>query len=490
METKKKIWLILMIAVSAISVIPLLRISFYNHPCADDFNYSILTYHAWQEKHSVWELLKAAWTTSADFWNSWQGLYASAFVLALQPSIFGETYYALTGVATIGVNYVCNLIFAEYVLHKKLHASRLEAAAFAFLASMLMVQWLPSAVEGIYWFNGAMNYTFFFGVMMLLVTGMISLHTFGRGGMAYLLKTIGTLALGIVLVGGNHVTAFMGILFGVGSCAMAAVLKKKKILLGNSVVLLGMLTGFFMNISSPGTANRQSCFENRPGFFGTVRMAISGGIHYIDVWIGLPVMICMVLMLPFVLSAVRRIRRETGYTFRYPLAVFIGSVAWICLMFCPPLYAMGVTGAQRLLNVVYFSFIWLMFVNEFYLCGWIDAKINLSGEAGREQGSITFPKSTILTGLILAIGLWLGCYGTSTAYKANVEIATGEARAYSDQAAERYETYLESSGGDVRVEGFWSKPELLYFDDITLDENDWRNISLRDYYELNSVALK
>lgn len=489
METKKKIWLILIIAVSAISVIPLLRISFYNHPCADDFNYSILTYHVWQENHSVWELLKTAWTTSVNFWNSWQGLYASAFILALQPSIFGESYYVLTGWLAIGMIYVSNLIFAEYVLCKKLQSTRLEAAAFAFLASMLMMQWLPDAVEGIYWFNGTMNYTFFFGVMMLLVTGIISLHTF-RAWRSYLLKTIVTLVLGIVLVGGNHVTALMGILFGIGSCVMAAVLKEKKTLSGNIVVLLGMLVGFYVNVSSPGTQNRQSCFENRPGFFGTIRLAVSWGTHYIDAWLGLAVIICMVLMLPFVLSAVRSIRRETGYAFRYPLAVLIGSVAWICLMFCPPLYAMGGTGEGRLINVIYFSFIWLMFVNEFYLCGWVDAKINLSSGAGAEQESISFPKGTILAGLILAIGLWLGCYGTSTAYKANVEIATGEAKAYSDQAAERYETYLESAGKDVRVEGFWSKPELLYFDDITLDENDWRNISLRDYYELKSVALK
>ena len=170
---------VVLIVISVITVIPLLKLGVYDHPCADDFGYSIQTYQVWQETHSVGELIKTAWSTSIRFWHTWQGLYISAFVLALQPAIFGEAYYALTVWLTVGTIYGANLIFAEYVLHYKLKGSALGAMALAFTMSMVMVQWIPSAVQGLYWYNGAMNYTFFYGIFLLLIIGEISLHTAG-----------------------------------------------------------------------------------------------------------------------------------------------------------------------------------------------------------------------------------------------------------------------------------------------------------------------
>ena len=139
---------VVLIVISVITVIPLLKLGVYDHPCADDFGYSIQTYQVWQETHSVGELIKTAWSTSIRFWHTWQGLYISAFVLALQPAIFGEAYYALTVWLTVGTIYGANLIFAEYVLHYK-KGSAFRAMALAFTMSMVMVQWIPSAIRGL-----------------------------------------------------------------------------------------------------------------------------------------------------------------------------------------------------------------------------------------------------------------------------------------------------------------------------------------------------
>ena len=76
-------------------------------------------------------------------------------------------------------------------------------------------------------------------------------------------------------------------------------------------------------------------------------------------WMGLAVIVTAVLLLPVLLSMVTKIRGQYGFSFRYPLLVFVLSVAWLCAMFCPPIYAMGTPGDVRLTNVVYFSFVWL-----------------------------------------------------------------------------------------------------------------------------------
>lgn len=95
---KNVLYSAVLITLVLISLIPLIRLCKYNHPSADDFSYSFRTYHEWSESHSLLKVLKEAINTSIYYYNNWQGLYSSAFFLALQPSIFGEEYYALTGV--------------------------------------------------------------------------------------------------------------------------------------------------------------------------------------------------------------------------------------------------------------------------------------------------------------------------------------------------------------------------------------------------------
>ncbi len=488
MRDRKKIlsavWAVVLIGISVLTVIPLLKLGIYDHPSADDFNYSIQTYRVWQETHSLGKVIGAAWSTSIRFWHTWQGLYASAFVLALQPAIFGETYYALTVWLTVGTLYVSNLIFVEYVLHHKLRVSALSAMALAFAMSMVMVQWLPSAVQGFYWYNGAMNYTFFYGVLLLLIVGQISFYT-PRKWWQYTIKVLATLFLGVILMGGNHVTALCGLMTGILACILAFLRKKRQPVIASLIVGAGMLTGFLINVCSPGTSVRQAYFTDRPGFFGTIAIAVKTGILSINDWLGLGLFVCVAGMLPLAMATAKKVSAERGYAFRYPLAVFVASVAWICMMFCPPVYATGGTGEGRLWNVIYFVFVLLVFINEFYLCGWLCAGSHMENLPQNEEQK---PVARAAAGAVLAAGLIILCLYDSSSYIARMEMRYEQAQGYSVQADQRVELYLNSAGGDVTVPAYTTQPELLYFDDITGDAADWRNVSVRDYYGLNSVV--
>ena len=63
----------------------------------------------------------------------------------------------------------------------------------------------------------------------------------------------------------------------------------------------------------------------------------------IDAWMGLAVILSFVLLLPFLLRAGRRIVKQTGFSFPYPLLVLAASAGFCCAMLCPPIYAMGTT---------------------------------------------------------------------------------------------------------------------------------------------------
>ena len=58
------------------------------------------------------------------------------------------------------------------MLHRKLGMGRLEAAAFGFMMSALMLQWIPSAVQGIYWYNGATHYVLMESIFFFALTAL------------------------------------------------------------------------------------------------------------------------------------------------------------------------------------------------------------------------------------------------------------------------------------------------------------------------------
>lgn len=488
-ENKKKAYLWIVILAAVLTLIPLLLLSRYDHPNGDDYAYAYRTFHVWRETGSVWAVIREAAATSAEFYNKWQGLYASAFILALEPGIFGEKYYALTGILMLVIIYGSNLVFSMYILHHKLKASRLEGAAFGCMASFLMVQWMPSSLQGLYWYNGAMNYGFFYGVLLLMICAAIRLAE-EQGRFRNVKNVIAASLLALILAGGNHVTAFMGILFLTGMLVWGAVRKEKRLMVRSLVVFFFMMAGFVFNITSPGTKIRQANFEDSQGIIWTIWNAVRSGLHAIDQWLGLEMLVGMLLMLPFVFLIVRRIRVESGFRFRYPFLVFVLSVGWVCAMLCPPLYAMGGIGDGRLLNLVYFFFVLLLFLNEFYVCGWIVEKFAEQASDGEKSEAGELSNIWIAVNLVLAAGLCIGCGDSAASYQASVLLNTGEAAQYSREANERYDILYAAKGQDVKVKAYTVQPWMLYLDDITEDAGDWRNQYVEKYFELESVVVE
>lgn len=480
-DKKQKLFLWCVMIFAAVTILPLLIISLYNHPSADDFAYAVETHMVWKSTRNIFLVIIEAVKTSIGYWNRWQGLYTSAFLLALEPGIFGEQYYRITGFLTIGTILIGNLVFCLYILHKRLETTKLTAAAFGMITAFLMLHWMPSAVEGLYWYNGAMNYTFFYGILLILTCVILSLCQ-EQSKRALVLKSILGIILAFALSGGNHVTAFAGLLVVAGVLGFCVILKKRSYVIRVGIVLVFEAAGFLLNILSPGTKVRSGAFEESKGVFWTIRNAVRYLLDRIDDWLSLALVVCIVIMLPFVFQCVRKIREEKKFEFRYPLLVFIASVGFLTAMCCPSYYAMGAIGAGRLVNIVYFVFIMLAFVNTFYICGWLDSKFAF--------GDFAWNCNWTLTVLLLCFGMIAGCYENAAGYIAWESVSTGEALAYSLEADARYNVYIHSEGQDVEVPAFTFYPQLLYYEDITEEPEDWRNLQVEEYYRLNSVIRK
>lgn len=119
-------------------------------PSSDDYGYAIWTHQAWESSHSLLEVIKQAVFTSKHFWNQWQGLYSSAFILAFMPNIFGEGAYAVTAFITIASVVAGNTVFVKAFSRKVLKADRVETCIVVVVINLLILQWMPSTVDAFY----------------------------------------------------------------------------------------------------------------------------------------------------------------------------------------------------------------------------------------------------------------------------------------------------------------------------------------------------
>ena len=151
------------------SLYPLINLAFFSRPCVDDFAYSYITHnYVASGDWNVFGLIAKAIETDVKFYNTWQGLYSSAFLLSLQPGIFGEGYYCIGMFILLLFSYLSILYFVSSLLDLlKIKVNKYLLSMFLFV---MIIQALPNALSGLYWFNGAYNYMPFFFLILLNVS--------------------------------------------------------------------------------------------------------------------------------------------------------------------------------------------------------------------------------------------------------------------------------------------------------------------------------
>ena len=484
----QNVYCYLFIGAVLISFIPLITVGMYNRASADDFNYTEITFHVWNESHSIIELLKAAVATTIEFWKTWQGLYSSAFLLSLQPGIFGSEYYAATGIIMLILIVGSAVLFSIYILKRLFSRKTLEAVTVGFAMSFLMVQYMPSSVEGVYWFNGAINYGFFYAYLLFHICVLIELQRTAsarKKSLVFVLCLVNVFILG----GGNHVIALMSILSAV-VVTIICLIKDKRLNYLNIIIFLSSIGFLSLNISSPGTKIRAIAIGGeslgKVNVFWAVFRSMWESMRNISDWFGFKELVFIILLLPILSELTGYIRNRYNFQFKYPLMVIIGSVAWLSIMYCPPFYALGRSGADRLINIVYYSYVLLVFVDAVYLIGWMQNFVRKECFSKLQITNGVF-FSTII---VLIFALFFANVLDTWCFEALKELYTGEAAEYAEQYDERDEYLANSEGLDVTVSSFEAKPKMLYFDDIVEDEEDWKNEAVSVYYKLKSIKIE
>ena len=459
----------------ALLLIPLLLLSFYSAPAADDFSYGAPAHRAWVESGSVFAALWAALLKVWESFFGWQGTYSAIFLMAIQPAVFSESLYWMTAFIMLASLLAGTFAFCRAFFSRLLGLDKHLADIIAAVLLLLSTQLLPSPVQGFYWFNGSVYYVLFHGLMLLaLALGMVLVKG-GGGKWALPLLCL----LGFVLGGGNYVTALSCCILWFFAEGLLFITKGEwKKLLAPGLVLLA---GFALSILAPGNAVRQESqwFASRDPV-EAVLLSFKSCIDYSADWLGLPVLGSLCFLALLVLPCVVK----TDFKFRFPGLVTAFSYCLVSAMFCPPIYAMGNVGEERILNIIYFAWLLALAVNLVWWLGWLCRR-----RAARENRLRPAVLALACAALLLGFALPVFSGGSYSSLLALSSLRSGEARAWHDCALRRFEVLNDETVSHARIEPYPSQPYLLFYSDIVDDPQAWENLDMASFYGKDSVSF-
>ena len=480
---------ILLLAGLAAVLIPMLVIAGYNVPCADDFSYGGLTHSAWEQSHSLLAVLaKAAQTVNLNYFG-WQGTYSAVFAFSLQPAVFGEQWCPLTTFIMLislcgGIAFLFDVVFRRI-----LNAAWYQTGIAVTIVLAVCTQFLPSPVQAFYWYNGSVYYTFFFGISLVLYAKILTYIRLPDAELSpakRIPRLLSLSVLSVIIAGTNYVTALTTAI--VYTCVLALMLIRKKYsCLSLLVPFCVFIVGFIVSAAAPGNSVRQAAYQDRPSALASVFLSFESALKYAHHWLTPSLVLLVIFLAPLLYKVTAR----TSYSYSHPLLVLSGSFCLFAAMFCPSIYAMGNEGPERLLNIIYFAFVILLILDLSYVLGWC-------GRAAERRGLCVKTEKTdrpvypVPFLLVIVLFFVLSCKFAESNYTSSSalwEVLQGEAGTYHDTAMERLELLNDDSLQDVVLPRYSVKPWLLYFDDVTTDPADWRNIAVSNYYQKNSVVL-
>ena len=458
----QKRWLRRFALLTGVLLLPVLVLAVFARPSADDFIYAART-HAVVQQYGLDlpRLLQAAWDTNVYYYENWQGLYVSGFTLAFQPAIFGNKYYGATLVCVLLPLFFCLYGLARCVVLRLDPAQRRLPWALALLLTFAFIEGMPAPVEGLYWFNGAMNYLPYFSLTVL------------NAGLAF------------ALCFADKLPTRRKFFYAAAGCVCSFVI-------GGGHQVAGLLNVLVLLLAVALCAVHRRNFWQVPAL--AAAMAGLAAMEWIR-WLDVP-LLCLLALLVLPLLHLTRSAVLSDQVFRHP---WLGAAVTFVLMWAMiflPSYTMGGIGAGRLLNVVWMTFVQGLAATEFLLLGWLERVRGVSLH-GAEQ--FCRRQARRLPLLAAAMLLCMACIGShtvkegqdsyfATSLEAAYELANGSARRYADALDAREALLNDAAQPDVSIRPLNDdeRPWLLFYTDVAPGPDMW---GLTPYFGKQSVTI-
>lgn len=478
-------------ALCAIGALGLISILFYysgyNFICADDFSVGYQTHLAWVERENLLQGIIAVIASVIQrvsvIYLEWGGNYSSMIFTSLQPAIFNEELTFLNIYILLGSFIFANLYFFWRLFHKNFGFSKSTIIVVCSGIAVLSTQWLPSAVEGFYWFNGSFYNIVGYSMGLIFVANMYDIaHHANKSKLFHVITAL----LGIFVAGTSYTVMLFLMLLGgffwlyimAEKCAV-----KQRI---NYTIEYVIFVAFCMvNICAPGNSIRQGGFE-RMGMIPSVYNSLMIGRDMFLAEVNWRLVLLLVVLVPFLAEDIRRMK----FQFRLPLCITLLSYLLFSAMLAPTICALHSIGPDRTKNLYYWAAVLLHVCNYIYWFGWAQKKLEALGKTGKWLDSERLYLNHIcLCGVLAFLMLDAIDINEMTSFTAVESIMSGEAQIWKEEKQARQEILWNPEIKDVVLQPLSVQPKLLAMQDVDVDPEYWINITMAKWYQKNCIIL-
>lgn len=512
----------LLIVIYALSLIPVLVIGKYDYPSADDFSMGLGTRLVYEATGSLLAVSGKILSETVRYYRTWIGYFTSCLFTTVSPATFGEAWYALTPAVILLALHVGVAVFFYALMEKALGMNRYVRRCMTVLALFLMVQRMPEGslrVEAFYWYSGAGNYTLTFSAGLLYLAFYV-LSVCGVRSKNRSLSLVLACIMGFLAGGGNYLSALS---FAVVSVLFAVYLVKRKI--GRLLPAAFYLCGFAVSCLSPGNRIRGGEAEGY-GALKSILLSLYYTLSYpLSQWMNWAVL--LILALAGVIfwmgfaeiefsganakaggAAASEKAGETvrgaaapekagsgaqavqlGFTAPFPAAVLAYGI--VSCVVTPALYAQGNMDAGRIQSTFWLHAVLVLLLLEWYLVGGLYRRFskeqNASAVSCLRNGAGGFVRAILLFFIVFSLLAVKGNPDFYTGTSAVSELLDGSAAQYGRENEERLRILKNPSEQDAVLPRYTVQPNLLYFEDVSEDPDDWINQKMSEYYGKNSI---
>ena len=530
----------LLIVIYALSLIPVLVIGKYDYPSADDFSMGLGTRLVYEATGSLLAVAGKILSETVRYYRTWIGYFTSCLFTTVSPATFGEAWYALTPAVILLALHVGVAVFFYALMEKALGMNRYARRCMTVLALFLMVQRMPEGslrVEAFYWYSGAGNYTLTFSAGLLYLAFYV-LSVCGVRSKNRSLFLVLACIMGFLAGGGNYLSALS---FAVVSVLFVVYLVKRKI--GRLLPAAFYLCGFAVSCLSPGNRIRGGEAEGY-GALKSILLSLYYTLSYpLNQWMNWAVL--LILALAGVIfwmgfaeiefsganakaggAAAPEKAGETvrgaaapekagsgaqavqlGFTAPFPAAVLAYGI--VSCVVTPALYAQGNMDAGRIQSTFWLHAVLVLLLLEWYLVGGLYRRFskeqnasavsclqnasaasclrNASAVSCLRNGAGGFVRAILLFFIVFSLLAVKGNPDFYTGTSAVSELLDGSAAQYGRENEERLRILKNPREQDAVLPRYTVQPNLLYFEDVSEDPDDWINQKMSEYYGKNSI---
>lgn len=485
-----------------LSILPLYLISRYAYLSADDFSYLATTAPVWDATHSISEVVHASASATVQRYFEWQGNFSFIFLTFLQPAAFGQALYGVTPVFVLTIFCAAFLFFCKVVLRNYMGASKVDFWLVSLPLLFLSVQYMYSPVEGLYWHPGAISYTFFYALGLVLLALLLLLIKAERAGMQIVIFAI-TVFLSIAVGGSNYSTVLLCVLVSLLLAIYCGLQRQRKQTVFLTIIFAILAICLLISMMAPGNALRQSQVGASSIPRGIILALVYGAYSFANATT-LPAVVCFLFLIPLLY----RLAQGSSFRFSHPLWAMLLLFGLYSSLGAPCFYALGFSIPERNINLIYFSYYLVVLLALFYCLGYLsrqsarlprllNALDELCNFYKRRFGTVFIAFCLIFTASCVGVcTITKGVDGSPAVahlpagVSAAQSLLNGEAKAFYTEMLERDQLCRSSEERDIVLSPLSAAPYVLAYMDITEDPNDWKNLCMAQYYEKNSITLQ